>query len=100
MFALRIVGFIRGHWVHFCGSFGSSRIAGFTLIRPWGCWLLPGSLGSLEFALGVVGFIRDRLEHWGLPCVLIRSTGVVGFTWVRAGVGVLIRGCWVHSGSP
>ena len=85
MFALRVVGFIRRHWVHFCGSFGSSGITGFTPIRPWGRWLLPGSFSLLEFALVVVGFIRGRLEHWGLPWVLLRTTGVVGFTWVRTG---------------
>ena len=84
---------------------------------PLGRWLLPASLGSLEFALGVVGFIRGRLEHWGLPWVLIRSTGVVGFTWVRDGCrcahkGMLsslrfalgfdafIQGRWVLSDSP
>ena len=71
---LEVVGFKRGRWVHFgspCRSLGSSVVAAFTRVRPtgrWvhpefthdfpgGRWVLPGSLSTLEFALGVVGLI-------------------------------------------
>ena len=63
----------------------------FSLVRPGGRWVHPGLFGSLVFALGVVGFIRGR---WIQPVYLgslrlalgsLGSSGVVGFTRVRAG---------------
>ena len=45
----------------------------FTRVRPGGGCVHPGSLGSLEFALGVVRFIRGRYKHSGLPCGYIRG---------------------------
>ena len=63
--------FIRGR----CGSFGTSGVIGFTRLRPGGCWVHSGSLGSLVYAQGVVGFIRGL--SW------LRSSRVVGFTPVR-----------------
>ena len=65
-------------------------------------------MGSLGFALGVLGIMRGRCVHsrsrWGS----LGSSGVVGFTLVRAGVrwvhsrslGSFIRDRWVHSVSP
>ena len=53
--------FIQGGWVHsgaHLGSLGSSGVDVFTRVRPEDHWVHQGSLGSLECALGVVGFIR------------------------------------------
>ena len=44
-----------------------------------GRWVHPASLGSLGFALGVVGFIQCRWVHSGLLCGPLNSSGVVGF---------------------
>ena len=87
-----------------------------TSVRPGGRWVHPGSIGSVGFALGVVGFIRglwvQSVAHW----LSLGSSGVVGFTRVRTGchwvptvslgslgfalsVVVFIRGHWVHLGS-
>ena len=76
-------------------------VVGFIQVRPWGCSVYAGTLGSLWFALRVVWFIRGlcvstrhctagRSVHpWSLNSLTF-SLGVVGF----------IRGRWVHSGSP
>ena len=89
-FALGVVGFIRGRRVHSgspsCGSFSSSRVVGLTRIRPVGDWVHPASLGSLAFAVGVVGFFRCRWVHSGW------SSGVVGFTRLRPGGGYVNQG--------
>ena len=93
-FVLGVIGFIRGLWVHSgspCGSLGSSVVVGFIRVRPsdswgarwgslstsgvvrfirvrpWGRCVHSGSLSTLRFALGVVGYIRDRLFHEGSP---------------------------------
>ena len=62
VYALGVIGFIRGRWVHSVspwGSLGSSGVVRFTRVRP-GCRCVHlGSLGSLMFALGVVGFIQS-----------------------------------------
>ena len=68
--------FIRGRWVHSGAPWGlmdSSRVVKFTRVRPGGHCVYVGSLGSLVFALGVVGFI------W-----------IIGLTRVP------LSGCWVH----
>ena len=81
-FALGVVGFIRGCWVHsgapfvnpgwlvsFGCALGSLCISGVVGVRPCviirfscmlrgGHWVHPGSLGSFPRALGVVGFFR------------------------------------------
>ena len=54
-------------------------------------WVHPGSLGSLGFALGVVGFIRGHWVDEGAPWRSFSSSGVVVFTRVRPGCR------WVHS---
>ena len=42
------------------GSLGSSGVVGFSRVRPRGCCVNPGSLGSIARSLGVVGFTRGR----------------------------------------
>ena len=96
MFALGVVGFMCGRWVHFVspwGSFSSSGVIGFTRIRPRGRWVHPSSLDSLRFAMGVVGFVRVR---WvGFTLGPLGSSGVV-----HAG-GRSVHSCslWLSLGS-
>ena len=74
-FALGVVGFIRGRWIHSGSrwvSFGSSGVVGITR---------------------VVGFIRGRWVYSGLRWGLLGSFSVVVFTPVNAG------GRLVHPGS-
>ena len=55
-----------GRWVHSLSpwvSLGSSSVVRFTRIRLGGDCVHPGPLGSLRFALGVVGFIRGCWVH-------------------------------------
>ena len=61
---------------------------GFNRVRASDRLVHPGSLGSLGFALGVVGF--SRISPGGRRLVHLRSLdslrfvlGVVGFIWVR-----------------
>ena len=86
-------------------------------MRPGGRWVYPGSLDSLGYALGVVGFSRSCLVHSGGSWGSLGSSGVVGFTrvlpegrWVRPGslrplgcalwdVG-FIQGSWIHLDAP
>ena len=92
--ALRVVGFMRGRWVHSgspWGSFGSSWVVEFTRIRFEYRWLHPEPLGSLLFALVLVGFIRCRWVHSDSYQVgSLGSSAFVGFTSVRLG-GRLVR---------
>ena len=87
------------------GSLGSSGFVHFTRVRPGGSWVHPGSLGLLEFALGVVGFTQGRSVHSGSPWgslvhpgtlgslgFALGAVGVVGLTQVRPG------NLWVHPG--
>ena len=121
---MRVVGIVRGRWVHSIapwGSLGSSGVVGFTRVRPVRRWVHAASLVSsgvaLVYALGFVGFIRCRWVLSSAPCGSLRSSVVVGFTrvcpgdrWVHPGslgslvcaMGVVefIRGGWVHSGMP
>ena len=72
-FAMGVVVFIQGRWVHSESSWrslGSSGAAGFTSVRPAGRWVHLWLLRSLGFALQVVGFIQNSLTI---------SLGVVGF---------------------
>ena len=84
-------------------SSGTSGVAGFTQVRPWGRRVHPRSQDSLGSALGVVVFIPVRWVYWGAFCGLsVRlvhpgSLGSLGCT--RSVVG-FIRGRWVHRGSP
>ena len=60
-FALGVVRFIRGRWVHAMApwwSLGSFGVVEFTLVRHGWRWVDPESLGSLRFTLGLVGFIH------------------------------------------
>ena len=113
-FAFGVHAFIQGCWVlsgSCLGSLCSSGVVGFTRVRLVHSGAPRWSLGSVGFALGVVGFIRvslgslrfalrivgfTRIRSWG-HWVDSRSLGSLGFTlWV---VG-FIRGRWVHSGAP
>ena len=133
-FVLGVVRFMQGRCVHSgsrSGSLGSSGVVrftqvraggvGFTSVRAGGRWVHPGSLGSVGFALGVVGFIRGRWIPSGSPWGSFGSLGgrwvqVVGFTWLLSvgrcvhpwsfrslgfslGVVGYIRGRWIYSGS-
>ena len=65
-FALGVVGFMRGRWIHLdspWGSLDSTGVVGFSRISPGVRLVHPRSLDSLGFALGVVGFIRVRWVH-------------------------------------
>ena len=73
---------------------GSCGVVGLTLVHRWGCSVYPGTLGSLRFALRVVGFIRGlcvstrvrtsgRSVHSHSPWVTLGSPSVVRFTLVR-----------------
>ena len=55
------LGFIRARWIHWGAPFGlsgSPGVTAFIRVRPAGRRVLPGSLHSLECALGVVGYIQ------------------------------------------
>ena len=65
----------------------------FTFVRAGGRWVYPGSLDSLGFALGVVGYVWGCWVNSGLPWGSLGSSAVVGFTWVRP------RGRLVHQRS-
>ena len=91
------IGFILVRWVHSDASWVwscSFMVVGFTRVRLGDCRLYLLSLGSLRCSLGVVWFIRGvRGAPWGRSVPF----GVVGFTPVRPGVVVFIRGVWVHA---
>ena len=58
-------------------------------MRPGGCCVQPGSLGSPGNARLCVGFMRGRwvhpVRHSGTPLASLGSSGVVGFTRVHPG---------------
>ena len=67
-FALVVVRFMSGRWIHLGSpwwSLGSSWVIGFTRISPGGRWVHPRSLDSSEFAMVVVGFIYGRWVQSG-----------------------------------
>ena len=100
---------------------GSSGAAWFIELRPGSHQVNTGSFG---YALGDVGFIRDRKAHWGdqwgslgsswvagfivvHPELLLCSSGVDGI--IKGSLGSLgcalgvvryIRGSWVHYDAP
>ena len=59
--ALGVDGFIRGHWIH-CSkpwrSLGSSGDPGCISIHSSGRSVHPGTLGLLQCAMEIVGFLR------------------------------------------
>ena len=71
-------------------SLSSFGFVVFTRDRAGGRWVHPGSLGSIRFALGVVGFIWVYWVHSGSRWVSLASSGVVGFTRIRP------EGRWFH----
>ena len=69
-YALGVVGFIRGRWVHSrapWGSWSSSQVVEFTHGRTRGRWVPPGTLNSFARAVEVVVYIWGRLVHSRLP---------------------------------
>ena len=97
---VEVVGFTlvrpEGHWVH-PGSLGSHTGAPWRSLRvtrvcPGSRWGHTGSLGLLGFAMAVVGFIRVRPGSRSLGFVL----GVVGFIRCRWVHSVSHWGHWVH----
>ena len=54
--ALGVVGLIRSLWVHSRTPWGLFASSVFVLTRPSGCWVHPGSLGSLTHPGGFVSF--------------------------------------------
>ena len=123
-FTLRVLGFIRCCWFHGSSPWGlscTSRVCGFTRVRPGSFRVHSATLGSLGCALGVVGFIRDRWVHCSAPLVVgfIRgrcvncvvpwgtsdSSGAAVFTGVRSVVRPVhpwslgsLACCHVHPG--
>ena len=90
-YALGVVWFIRGHWVHY--TLKSRSVHLWSLARAlasvwfiWGCSVHSRapwrSMGSLAHAPGVAGFIRDRWVHSCSPLRWMCSSMVVSFNWV------------------
>ena len=92
-------------------------VAGFNGVRPGVRRVHPGSLGSQECALCVVGFSRGRSAHLGASWGLSGSSGVAGYAGVRSrerrvhpgslgslelalGDVAFIQGRWVQLGTP
>ena len=75
-------------------------------VRPGCRWVRSASLGSLECAMGVVGFIWGRCvcsgTPWGLFVFvwdrLVRTWKPLGVFWFIRVVNVRTGGNWVHSG--
>ena len=99
-----VVGFVRGHWVHWGAplwSSGSFVVDNLIEVHRGGHQVYPGSLDSLGCALGVVGFIRGCgvhcdapwglsvhpvcLAHWASPWGASGSFGVAGIIGVHSG---------------
>ena len=92
-------GYILRGWVHSgarCVYLCSSGVVRFSRVRPKGCWVHPWPLGSLVYALGVVGFIQGgtRVQpgcrrgvwlHTGAPWGSLGLSGVVGVTRLHHG---------------
>ena len=100
--ALVVIGFVRGRWVHCAapfgvvcfvlgnwvrwgeslGSFGDARFFG---VRPGCRGVRSGSMGSLGCALLVAFFFQGRWVHWVAHLGSSGSFGVAGFIGVRPG---------------
>ena len=89
------------HWSSFgsSGIFGFTRACGFSPFRLWNRWVQPGSMSSLRFCLGVVGFIQGCWVHSGSLSGSLGSSGFAWFTRVRPGGGWVHTVFCVHSGS-
>ena len=95
-FTLRIVGLIRGRWVHLgtpLGSMGSPGVVVFTRMRPGGRWFRLGSLRSPARALGIDEFISCRWVSSRAPWRSLCTSGGVTFTCVHP------QCRWIHLGS-
>ena len=82
------------------GTSDSFGVAVFIGVRPGGCRLRWGWLGSLGCSLVVIGFVRGRWVHfvgvvcfvrlnwvhWCAPWVWLGSFSVSGFLGVRPGI--------------
>ena len=97
-YALRIVGFIRGRWVHW-GAPGGGRVHQ----GSWVHWCATcgrrddqGSLGSFGCTLGDFGCIRGRSVHLGAESWSWCSFWVSRFIVVGPGINWLSWGHWVH----
>ena len=95
-----------GSFGYALGFSGSSAVAGFIRVNAGDRQIYPGKLNILGFAMGDVGFIRNRCVHSSAPWGWSRSSGVrCGVrrvhpvcldTWVCALRHVHF--CWVHWG--
>ena len=79
---------------------GSSGVVGFTRDRLGGCWVHLGWFSSLEFPLGVDGFIRGSWIHSGTPWGYLVHPGSLGSLRFALGVAGFFRAGWVDTGSP
>ena len=70
----------------------SSGVVGFTRVRTAGLSVLPGSLGSLAFALGVIGFIWSRKVHSGSLWGRQVHPGLLGSLGFTLGVAIGVVG--------
>ena len=100
-----VVRFVWGHCSAQCVSSGSSIVE----VRPGGCGVRPGTLGSLVCALGFDGFIMCSLEcalafvgHFRVagfirmrPGCCQVCDGSLHSLWCALGVGGFIRGLLV-----
>ena len=89
------LGLNLGGWVHSGSLWVSSRVVEFTCVLTGSH---PGTLGTLGFALGVVGFI---LSGW-VPSSRVVALGSLGSSWDVAfslGNGGFILGRWIHLGA-
>ena len=80
------------------GSLGSSGVRGLTPVGPGSRWVHPWTLGLVGFALGVIGFVKDRGVHSVVHWVSLGSSEAVGFTRVRPGGRSVHPGSWWRPG--
>ena len=85
------------------GSLGSSRESsgsfGVVGVRT-GCHGVHSALNSFGCTLGVIGFIRGRWVHSGVPWGSSGSFRIVRFIRVHPAVFRVYSGRYVHSGAP
>ena len=80
---------------------GSLGVDGFVVVRLGGLRYHSGSLGSLGYALGVVGFVRGRWVHfhWGAPWGSCGSFGFIG-AWSLGKMGYALEVVGFIRGTP
>ena len=81
------------------GSSGSFEVAGSIWVCPGGRPVRLGCLGSLDCALGDIGFVWGRWVLWGAPwgsCLL----EVAGCIWCALRAVRFVLGVFVHWGAP